>query len=109
MVISINKLCPYSTNKFHKGAGGLGQTASSCGDDVKFNHTNDSIAVYSFALEPEKLQPRGTRGESKGGDTGVYDISNVHRLGYTEVELIKTMIKGVNKLIKEDNKLLSKK
>merc|ERR1712088_871279 len=33
------------------------------------------------------LQPRGTRGES-GGQTGhTYDISNKHRLGYSEVEL----------------------
>ena len=31
------------------------------------------------------LQPRGTRGES-GGQTGItYDISNKHRLGYSEV------------------------
>ena len=55
--------------------------------------------------EKLKLQPRGTRGESKGGDTGKYDISNVHRLGYTEVELIRTMINGVNQLIKDENKL----
>jgi hypothetical protein len=44
----------------HSGAGGLGQTASSCGDDVSFNGTNDSIAVYSFALKPEEHQPSGT-------------------------------------------------
>jgi protein-arginine kinase len=49
-----------------------------------------------------KLQARGTRGES-GGDTGtVYDISNRHRLGYTEVELVQTMIDGVNRLYKEN-------
>lgn len=49
-----------------------------------------------------KLQPRGTRGES-GGDTGaVFDISNKHRLGYSEVELVQTMIDGVNTLVKED-------
>merc|ERR1711939_1012831 len=48
------------------------------------------------------LQPRGTRGES-GGDTGdVFDISNKHRLGYSEVELVQTMIDGVNALVKED-------
>ena len=35
--------------------------------------------------EELKLQPRGTRGES-GGQTGItYDISNKHRLGYSEV------------------------
>ena len=36
------------------------------------------------------LQPRGTRGES-GGQTGItYDISNKHRLGYTEVRHLYT-------------------
>ena len=37
--------------------------------------------------EELKLQPRGTRGES-GGQTGItYDISNKHRLGYSEVSV----------------------
>ena len=54
------------------------------------------------------LQPRGTRGES-GGQTGItYDISNKHRLGYSEVQLVQTMIDGVNTLYKEDL-LLQKK
>merc|ERR1712079_847670 len=49
-----------------------------------------------------KVQPRGTRGES-GGQTGItYDISNKHRLGYSEVELVQCMIDGVNTLYKED-------
>ena len=52
--------------------------------------------------EELELQPRGTRGES-GGQTGVtYDISNKHRLGYSEVELVQKMIDGVNTLYKED-------
>merc|ERR1711973_374860 len=51
------------------------------------------------------LQPRGTRGES-GGQTGhTYDISNKHRLGYSEVELVQKMIDGVNTLWEEDKKL----
>ena len=50
------------------------------------------------------LQPRGTRGES-GGQTGnTYDISNKHRLGYSEVELVQKMIDGVNALWVEDKK-----
>ena len=49
-----------------------------------------------------KLQPRGTRGES-GGQTGcTFDISNKHRLGYSEVELVQCMIDGVNALYEED-------
>jgi len=51
------------------------------------------------------LQLRGTRGES-GGQTGhTYDISNKHRLGYSEVQLVQTMINGVNTLYKEDLEL----
>merc|ERR1712002_1424609 len=50
------------------------------------------------------VQPRGTRGES-GGQTGcTYDISNKHRLGYSEVQLVQVMIDGVNKLWEEDKK-----
>jgi len=52
--------------------------------------------------EKLNLQPRGTRGES-GGQTGItYDISNKHRLGYSEVELVQCMIDGVNTLFDED-------
>merc|ERR1712117_221844 len=40
--------------------------------------------VLAARCEELHLQPRGTRGES-GGQTGVtYDISNKHRLGYSE-------------------------
>merc|ERR1711959_511784 len=58
--------------------------------------------------EALKLQPRGTRGES-GGQTGcTFDISNKHRLGYSEVELVQKMIDGVNTLVKEDRELAKK-
>merc|ERR1712062_180045 len=51
------------------------------------------------------VQPRGTRGES-GGQTGhTYDISNKHRLGYSEVQLVQVMIDAVNTLWKEDLEL----
>ena len=74
--------------------------------------------------EELELQPRGTRGES-GGQTGItYDISNKHRLGYSEVgllikvgmcytllaqvELVQKMIDGVNTLWREDKELVAK-
>ena len=37
-----------------------------------------------------------------------YDISNKHRLGYSEVELVQCMIDGVNTLWKEDLELQKK-
>merc|ERR1712029_1309657 len=64
--------------------------------------TKDSIDGLKARCEALNLQPRGTRGES-GGQTGhTCDISNKHRLGYSEVELVQKMIDGVNTLWKED-------
>merc|ERR1712098_53178 len=65
-------------------------------------YTKEGLKILQARCEELHLQPRGTRGES-GGQTGVtYDISNKHRLGYSEVELVQKMIDGVNTLHKED-------
>merc|ERR1712096_382742 len=65
-------------------------------------YTKLGLKVLQARCEELHLQPRGTRGES-GGQTGVtYDISNKHRLGYSEVELVQKMIDGVNTLYLED-------
>jgi protein-arginine kinase len=70
--------------------------------------TKEGISSLKKRCEALNLQPRGTRGES-GGQTGVtYDISNKHRLGYSEVELVQTMIDGVNTLYHEDLELQKK-
>merc|ERR1719412_1193556 len=66
--------------------------------------TKHGVEKLQARCEELQLQPRGTRGES-GGQTGfTYDISNKHRLGYSEVELVQKMIDGVNKLWEEDKK-----
>jgi protein-arginine kinase len=70
--------------------------------------TKEGVGALKDRCEELKVQPRGTRGES-GGQTGVtYDISNKHRLGYSEVELVQCMIDGVNTLYKEDLELQKK-
>merc|ERR1712002_2637 len=70
--------------------------------------TKDSIDALKARCDGMGLQPRGTRGES-GGQTGhTYDISNKHRLGYSEVQLVQTMIDGVNTLWNEDLELQKK-
>merc|ERR1712090_50191 len=70
--------------------------------------TKLGLKVLQARCEELHLQPRDTRGES-GGQTGhTYDLSNKHRLGYTEVELVLTMIDGVNTLYKEDLELQKK-
>merc|ERR1719427_2112312 len=71
-------------------------------------YTKEGLPALKARCEELKVQPRGTRGES-GGQTGItYDISNKHRLGYSEVELVQCMIDGVNTLVFED-RLLQKK
>merc|ERR1719249_75142 len=70
--------------------------------------TKEGLDALKKRCEELSLQPRGTRGES-GGQTGItYDISNKHRLGYSEVQLVQTMIDGVNTLYKEDLELQNK-
>merc|ERR1711936_925208 len=70
--------------------------------------TKEGLKTLAARCEELHLQPRGTRGES-GGQTGItYDISNKHRLGYSEVELVQKMIDGVNTLVKEDRELAKK-
>jgi len=71
-------------------------------------YTAEGLSVLKARCEELAVQPRGTRGES-GGQTGItYDISNKHRLGYSEVQLVQTMIDGVNTLVKEDQELQKK-
>ena len=70
--------------------------------------TKEVLDSLKKRCEELKVQLRGTRGES-GGQTGItYDISNKHRLGYSEVELVQCMIDGVNKLYAEDLDLQKK-
>merc|ERR1711936_1359552 len=64
--------------------------------------TKEGVDKLKARCEELAVQPRGTRGES-GGQTGhTYDISNKHRLGYSEVQLVQVMIDGVTTLYKED-------
>merc|ERR1712066_100351 len=70
--------------------------------------TKEGLDALKKRCEELSVQPRGTRGES-GGQTGItYDISNKHRLGYSEVQLVQTMIDGVNTLYNEDLELQKK-
>merc|ERR1712035_98368 len=70
--------------------------------------TKEGVDKLKARCEELAVQPRGTRGES-GGQTGfTYDISNKHRLGDSEVQLVQTMIDGVNTLYKEDLELQKK-
>lgn len=45
------------------------------------------------------LQARGVHGEHSDSEGGVYDISNIRRLGVTEVEGVQTLYEGTKKLL----------
>ena len=51
------------------------------------------------------VQIRGIHGEHTESDDGVFDISNLRRLGRNEVELVQDMYDGVKALIMEEKKL----
>ncbi|XP_061077871.1 creatine kinase U-type, mitochondrial-like isoform X1 [Conger conger] len=56
-------------------------------------------------LENLRLQKRGTGGEDTDVVDAVFDISNLDRLGLSEVQLVQMMIDGVNYLIDCEKKL----
>lgn len=52
-----------------------------------------------------RLQKRGTGGVDTAAVGSTFDISNSDRLGYSEVELVQTVIDGVNLLINIEKRL----
>jgi len=79
------------------------------------------ICTYSHAAPGESPEARQVRhlenfhfdgldcGTLRSNYSGcTYDISNKHRLGYSEVELVQKMIDGVNSLVVEDRELQKK-
>lgn len=52
------------------------------------------------------LQARGSRGDPyPPGDTEVYDISNKHRMGLTEIQAVREMQKGIEAIINHEKSL----
>jgi creatine kinase len=56
-------------------------------------------------IERLKLEVRGKYGETDRHYTGVFDVSNLERLGKSEVHLINVMVEGVAKLIELERRL----
>lgn len=54
---------------------------------------------FDQILEAYRLQKRGTGGVDTAAVGGTFDISNLDRLGYSEVQLVQKVIDGVNSLI----------
>ncbi|XP_070828676.1 creatine kinase U-type, mitochondrial-like isoform X1 [Chaetodon trifascialis] len=62
-------------------------------------------ARFGKILSNLHLQKRGTGGEDTATVDDVYDISNLFRMGQSEVQLVQTVIDGVNYLIECEKRL----
>ncbi|KAG7221121.1 hypothetical protein INR49_017562 [Caranx melampygus] len=60
---------------------------------------------FSKILDNLRLQKRGTGGVDTAAVGGVFDISNLDRLGQSEVQLVQTVVDGVNYLIECEKRL----
>ncbi|XP_019935087.1 creatine kinase U-type, mitochondrial-like [Paralichthys olivaceus] len=60
---------------------------------------------FSKILDNLRLQKRGTGGVDTAAVGGTFDISNLDRLGQSEVQLVQTVIDGVNYLIECEKRL----
>lgn len=62
---------------------------------------------FDSMLQTMRLQKRGTGGVDTVSTDGTFDISNVDRLGKSEVELVQLVIDGVQRLVNMEKRLES--
>ncbi|XP_071825362.1 creatine kinase U-type, mitochondrial-like isoform X2 [Apostichopus japonicus] len=60
---------------------------------------------FDDILEKLRLQKRGTGGVDTESTNGIFDISNLDRLGQSEVQLVQRVIDGVDLLVKMEKQL----
>nr|ABH10967.1 mitochondrial creatine kinase [Vazella pourtalesii] len=60
---------------------------------------------FEEALQKMRLQKRGTGGVDTAAVGGTFDISNSDRLGKSEVELVQTLIDGIDRIIEMEKAL----
>ncbi|XP_018412114.1 PREDICTED: creatine kinase B-type isoform X2 [Nanorana parkeri] len=60
---------------------------------------------FGDILKRLKLQKRGTGGVDTAAVGGVFDVSNADRLGFSEVELVQTVVDGVKLLVEMEKRL----
>lgn len=64
---------------------------------------------FDEILAKLRLQKRGTGGVDTESTDATFDISNLDRIGYSEVELVQNVIDGVNTLVQFEKGLEQKK
>lgn len=62
---------------------------------------------FDEILEKLRLQKRGTGGVDTASTDGTFDISNLDRLGFSEVQLVQKVVDGVKLLVDMEKKLMA--
>jgi arginine kinase len=81
---------------------GTGMRASVHINLPKLQHKKDEFQAIA---DKYYVQIRGAHGEHTETDDGVFDISNMRRLGRSEVDLVQDMYNGVKAMIAAEKKL----
>ena len=82
-------------------------TAMRASVHISLPRLSKDMSAFKAITDKHHLQIRGINGEHSDSEGGVYDISNLRRLGITEVEAVEDMYNGVVALIKAEKELLS--
>jgi len=64
-------------------------------------------ATFNKIAKEYEVQIRGIHGEHTETNDGIFDISNLRRLGKSEKELVQDMINGVKALMEKEASLWS--
>ena len=64
---------------------------------------------FGEVLSKLRLQKRGTGGVDTESTDATFDISNLDRIGYSEVKLVQNVIDGINTLVQFEKALEQKK
>jgi creatine kinase/arginine kinase len=72
---------------------------------IKLPKLGERMAQFKTITQKYHLQIRGINGEHSQSKEGIFDISNLRRLGITEVEAVQEMMEGVAKLIEVEKEL----
>jgi len=84
-------------------------TAMRASVHVKLPNLAKDMKTFQSIADKNHLQIRGIHGEHTEDDSGVYDVSNSRRLGFTEAELVQGMYNGIQELISKEKELAKAK
>jgi len=83
-------------------------TAMRASVHIKLPLLSKDQKTFQAIADKHHLQIRGIHGEHTEDDSGVFDVSNSRRLGFTEAELVQGMYDGIQELISKEKELKSK-